>query len=154
MFRWFNKGLLIGVAWLGLAAQVFAADFDCSFRLIKSSCWQGKKITLKVINSDNLQTETMHILSEDAEVLEAPIDCEKIKSLTFKASVSPPVWEGDKGRFYSSRRLWNVPSSLPGNADRWYIDICFSRDFSGVPDPVVDFTRCECVFPKRIERYL
>ena len=144
LMRWFKTiGLVSGLLALGfLPSQAMA--FSCSVKLVKTVCWKDRALILKVINADNLETETIHELEQDKSFLEVPLDCKKLNRVSFEVSFDPPIWEADKGRFYKAKRLWNIPKRLPLGADNWSIDLCFARDFSSVPLPLVDFTKCTC----------
>lgn len=130
-----------------MASPLWADDgYPCVVRLIKTACWKGYQISVQPIDAETEKAMGDPIvLDKNTYQINAPMVCHPNQSISFKASISPPVW-ANSNTVYLSRNFWRTPRALPPKATQWIVSLCFRRDFSSVPLPPSVKAACQCNF--------
>lgn len=125
-----------------------AASIPCVVQLVKDSCWRTYTIRLQAYDAQTLHAVgKVIVLPGQKQSVEAAIPCQANQELTFKASFSPKIWGEGKDTIYHAQHVWNVPMQVSKDANKWLMKICFAKDFTDVPMPLMIKGDCVCQFP-------
>ena len=146
LFFNFMLGILLFMG-AGLVKVFASGDFPCYVQLVKTNCWKDFEITVQPIDVISQQkTGEPIILGKEVFEKVVPVACKPGQPISFTGAFSPPTWEGTENKHYVARHFWMPPDSLPKNADKWVISVCFAEDFTSVPLPPSATSVCECKF--------
>lgn len=122
------------------------ANFTCAIHLSKGKCWGAHEVTVKVASSTWPDIVTTIKLAKDKFSAQKDISCKPMDSIVTTATFTPPIWEGDVGKTYRQKKQWIIPASLPEGSEKYVIQICFPKNYDGVPLPMGDIRKCKCEF--------
>lgn len=141
-------GASIGLILLGsitFSMPVWSNNIQCHVQAVKNTCWQDRAVTLELHDIEDLKTKHTFEISKDTSGILQEFDCKNLKRFTFSAKFSPPIRPEDAKNKYVARKVWDVPTQLPPNTEKWVVKVCFSDDFSQVPVPM-GAQNCRCEF--------
>ncbi len=136
---------------LTASSAALANKFSCVVEIAKSDCWQNRNISLAFAMNDAVTLKVINSYKMDAKtnLLQATFACDTASSIGFTAVMTPPVWPQDKGKLFHTQSVYVIPTALQKGADKWILQLCFSKDFSSVPFPVNGkVSNCKCQFPQ------
>lgn len=144
-----KKFFLCCLVWLPLSAWA-ASSYPCTIRLMKSNCWTNYSVSVVAIDTNTQKPLGPPVLlpKGTTSITTAIPGCQPFESISFQATFSPAVWEGAENTVYPSNNFWQTPGRLPPKASQWTASVCFSNDFSSVPEPLDATGNCQCDFPK------
>lgn len=126
---------------LGLASNIYAAD--CVLTIIKDNCWTNYDINIEFFDAENGQFVARANVPSNQNWGRVKFKCHSSQIFTAKARFSPDIWEGDSKKTYSSVRVWNLPEIAPAGDAAWAINMCYSKDFASIPEPL-NAKNCKC----------
>lgn len=124
-------------------SPVFA--FKCYITLMKSSCWNKHKVTFRVVDNLTEQNilEGIH-LDNDKMWVRKEFQCKAAQGLIPQVRFTPHLWDSEKDREFSTKRVWFLPLTIDDNVEAWNVPICFPSDFASVPIPPTADHDCDC----------
>ena len=118
----------------------------CSIIITKNPCWKDIKIKGKVDAPELLEKSVLAEFDIEENIIEKVIEfkCVKNKLLGVELDFEPKVLQRDAKKIYRSKARWMIPNSLPENALKWQVSLCFPDDFGGIYDPYHYKKECKC----------
>ena len=128
---------------LCITSQAFA--FKCYITLMKSQCWNKHKVNFRVMDNLTEQNILEGIHLDDGKMwVRKEFECNTVQGLVPKVRFTPHLWDSEKDREFSTKRVWFLPLTIEKNAQAWNVPICFPTDFASVPIPPTADRECTC----------
>ncbi len=130
------------------SSSLFAEEknFVCKLHLAKGECWQDYEVKVQIMNAVTYSVKKEVKLAANEMSKKEEFPCHPREQITFTASYSPEIWQGDKSKLFDTNKIWNTPSSLSETAGAWIVKICYPKQFSEVPLPAGAGKDCKCNF--------
>lgn len=136
--------ILILLISLGFAANSFA--IDCYLTVVKDNCWKNFQVTVKMKDPQTRKVfKTIKVSSKEMWHREK-FKCTPNQNIFYAAKFLPIIWEANQDKEYLARRYWRLPATFAKDDKAWNINLCFSKDFTGVPLPPRSSGKCSCDF--------
>lgn len=142
-FRRINKMKLL---WKYLFAYIFVSNafaVECVITAIKNSCWKDYEATITIRDVQTKKDLTTFKIPQNKDWGRTQFSCQPGQIFDAKASFSPDIWDGDGSKIYNSKRIWGLPTKAPNSDVRWSLNLCYSDDFTGMPEPIKS-KNCVC----------
>lgn len=139
-----NLRIIMGLTAFFILSTVQASSFQCAVELVKATCWKDYDVSVHVVSSTWPNIENKLTIPKGKMMAKREFSCRAMDSVSANASFSPAIWENAGNEKYRQKKRWFVPNDLPAGSDTFLIEICFPRDFAGVPLPLGDARNCGC----------
>ncbi|MBN9231523.1 MAG: hypothetical protein BGO90_09395 [Legionella sp. 40-6] len=121
----------------------------CYYTLAKDNCWLRYNVSVEVMDAISAQTLTTVTVPAGESWTRVTFPCKTNgQKLMYRARFTPSIWESEKGKIYSAKNFWSLPSAVNPGDSAWNVSVCFSSDFSEVPLPPEAVNTCKCDFSK------
>lgn len=137
-----HKNLKKGLCLLLLCIQnAFAVP--CVITVIKSPCWSDYDVSVNILDASSNSSLSKVTITKGVSWQRTTFECQPEQVLSANATFTPEIWKGQQGIIYQSVRFWGLPNQAPESGSSWSINICYPKQFKGVPSPL-NATNCEC----------
>ena len=119
---------LIFISGLAFAAETPAEEvIPCEILAVKNTCWQNFKVDFSFKDAISLKEVHKFSIDKDKFQHKVKLNCVKNAARMFVTNFSPAIWQGDLKRRFHSKKIWQIPDSLPKNKSTYQIKILLPR---------------------------
>lgn len=131
---------LLGMLFLNLASGM---NYNCVVVVSKNPQWSQYDVNISL--HDFLTQRpimTFHLpkasaKSQSLNMASAHFDCSQYQEIQFYATFSPPIWQNQANKVYSSTIVWNITqqlAALKNGQNQLQIQVKFPEQFANVPE--------------------
>lgn len=121
--------------------------FPCIFTVMKDSCWINYDVTVVIKDiRDDKPMLSVTVPKGKPWVRQRLDTCKAGQILTYSATFSPKIWEGDETTTFYVHQTWDLPKEVKPKETAWEVRICFPEIFAKVPLPPKAQANCSCNF--------
>ena len=121
-----------------------ASAFTCFLTLVKNSCWVDYNVNVDVTDASTSKSILTGTVLKGKLWSRTKFACEAGQAFNYTATFSPIIWESDKGKHYPGKSTWSLPAEIKKGDTAWNITVCYPEEFSEVPYPITNVTKCVC----------
>lgn len=118
--------------------------FPCYFTLIKDNCWLNYDVTVQVTDASTGKPVTSVEVPKGSTWERISFTCQAGQKFNYSAVFKPEIWQGAADKVYTATHYWFLPDSPKPTEAAWDIQVCFPKNFSGVPIPDKSTGNCAC----------
>jgi len=123
-------------------------SIPCQILAAKNTCWNKYTVNISYQDAISQKEFQKFSIAKDKSHTTVKFNCIKNAGRMFVSNFTPEIWQGDVHRRFHSKKVWQVPNTVPDDKDFYEIRICFPDDFQGVPIPMGYLENCKCQYPK------